>query len=1601
MSESCFIVPCVKNTKNEDVPSKLFEDLWRISGNYEWTEQQYKIATDEGFLSSIDSIDAVFDKNGQLDARSFLNITGITFASDEIKERLSKKWEESSLPTEEVSDRVSKFNAEEELKDDFIPVITPNGDKFVKFTISQRTPNRSAELQTYLENNETVKVLTDRLKALGVAFDFVGKERYSGRFSTQNAQKAFDGLYHLIQIAQGGNIEDALVEESAHLATLACKDSTFINRILSLLDNEDTLNSLFTPEELAEADLMTSDGRLELAGKLVAKALRNQIDGGYKGFFERVKQSIYKVFSKTNLSSLLSKKQRAKVLAETLAHGFLFDKDSFSAEEAINKPSKTLYSIDNIPKENQVLKRTLNSIKRLGARVDNFTSGAYRDIYAKLNEKSLLKEDEDLASLEEQECLTYTASAVSSLMSRLQMLCNALTQNVTKDMFDKDINIEVLNTMFEALEIVKSLKELGDTFSAFKNSEYDVEDSFVNGISDLFNEITASVTSAEKSLNEYVRWYSIAILRETIGRDSIDLAADVVTRHWKNQKRKERHYSMAALATNYIEDLMDTSRVITFFRTRSNQKDVTTQVFYDMVRRSKAKEAIEYNNRIEKLEELEKEWKNYISDRDVRRIIKKYGFDPDTIFYERTKDGKLTGWFLGDIKKSQFKADEKKELLAVAERFRRDLESGVFPYSMADYRAMSKSEKRSLFDDYKNNDQRLQDFYNSAFSDRKSKIYANKYINQDFIDLCNRLPEFRELYDKIIKFKNLVDTRYLTEASVGDAGGVCHGVTGRLPQFKGSFINKLKNKRRDLSDTSDFSQYCLDATSKNFGSPITEPVALASEEEDYVELDKLPLYGINLLENPNDLSTNLFKSLDKYLEMACRYHQSQEVAIRLELFNAQLEKRQVGIAVSDRLLKKVNEAKSISSQQRQNILSNYVYLSSDKWLNFDENTWYGWALNRLTNWKPLVGVISAFGAIRALCGSWMAGAKNYAAALRIFTQDVASGIVEGVTLKDVVKQTLLNLNPVHFGGEIARTLSNNTWNFDHYQKLVDRWDSYRTPSKIRRHKGFLPLQTVVNILMANYSLTDNAVIGIIYNSMLNGHKVYDAINKKTINASKVYEFKNGNPKIRAGIIKNPRDARKWEVLNNARKELAKIMEANTAAEKDPTKQIRRVGDAGNTAIRALEDFYDFNNESLDDIYDGGPGIYKSAKDIDSILEKKMKEILYTEEDEYKICNGINDYIISSQGVYGMLNATQFQSDIYTQSLGKIKGYMFGYLQRNFFSNYSISGNQYKHAMWDTARLALYSIFSHKNLIINDNISGARYIAYTLALTHLPFAFKNKNLMKHMQRCGWDPDQLNRLANMCLGGWINLMLAILSRLLYRGNYKKIGQKIYERKGDLRLKRTWHGLNLLYPWMGKNKLITAGPLAPKRAIKVGNIYEPDSKAQQQFEDWEKAHYPKNPKDKSKGYFTPGSEEYNDRVESFNLKNTLYNKYDPLYYLAGAAYRLTRGVRDEGITLMNPIRFVSDLTQMGDYSQSIGYSSGALTILKGIMAATSSDKEDWRKWKDKEINFYLSKLGFTYDSTPDVGLDKVQPMDWYEKQEKIDRYSAQNSPLNAGEI
>lgn len=1582
MSESCFVIPTCQRPDGTHVDSKLFEDLWKISGNYEWAEKQYKIATDENFVESV-SNEAVFDKNGQITARSFIDITGITFSSDEIKERLSKRWEDKSLPTEEVTSRVSDFNSREELKDDFIPVVEEEG-QVVKFTISQRTPSRVAELQSFIENHETLGVISRRLKDLGVAYDFVGEnKRFNGRFSTRNAQRAFDGLYHLIEIADGANVEDALIEESAHLATLACKDSVFINRLLDAI-NENTVKSLFTEEELSGVDLSSREAKLELAGKLVAKAMRNE-PVEYKGLLNNIKRMINKVFSGSSLSSLLSAKTRARVMAERLARGFLFD-ENMDVQEALKTPA-TLYLSKPITREGEKLKEVLDSIKVLGSRVRTFSQVAYDDVYRKLSERTVLGED-DYDTLTTEETMGHMSAAVDVLLDRLTLLAEPLTQ-IDEHFFEEEISIDAINSVYEADSVFDTLASILMSYEQLGRYSSELEDSTVRDVNNTIRKIESTVSKYKESLDRYKMLYSTQMMREVCGRENIDLAADVCSRNGKVISRGERSYSMEDIVSSYIDELADSNAVIAFIRTYSNHKDITTQVFYNIVRRAKAQEAIEYNDRVTSLIEIEKEWKEYCKNHK--------GVSNLTLF-ERLEDGSLTGYFRGDIKSGQFHADRALLRKRLKEVFLEELKgdgvttSDGYVVTMSDFRGLTKVQRRNLFNDFVENHPAYQDFMDEAYEDKDSGVFADKYVDHEFISEYLSDPEFREIYDKIIKYKNEIDRECLTDIT-DSGGGKSHGIPMRVPQFKEGVIKRIfKNNRlitdRDLYDYRNTSDICEDVTSDYFGSPITESTEFDENPDEYpLDVRKLALYGINMLENPNDVTTDIFKSLELYTEMACRFHTSQSVASRLELFHSQLKKRDVSPNIRNRRggIKRESKIKEIATSKRENILRDFVYVRQQS-INFknskfaDVAAYYG---------KKLAGVISAFGAIRALCFAPIAGLKNYVAGYRVLVQDVKAGILEDVTLKDVIKATWRNMNFRHAAGEVGRVISGGTLSFDHYQKLIDRWDSYRTPSKIHRKKGFYPLQTLVNVAMANYSVTDNALVGTIYYSRMNTIKLYDAINNKTISASDAYRWVNNNPMIKEGLLLNAADKNEYNSLRAAISSIQDIIANNKEAEDDVTIELMRLSDS--TALAALEDFYDYSGKEMPAIKNAD-GTYKDAETVLSLLQEASKALCFSEDSEFKICSGINDYIISSQGVYGMLNATEFQSGVYTQSLGKIKGYMFGLIQRNFLTNYRITNQKVNHAVMDSVRLALWSVFSGaKELSAAGDISPTQYRLYTLALCALPPAMRSKECRRYMQKCGWDPDQLDKLTSFAIGFWINLTLSLLARMLYRGNERAIGTKVYDKKGKLPLKKAaLDGTFTMFTGGKYRKLIEPGILFPESGKSIDY-----AKAYDQMELWEKKGYLKNQRDPSKGVFIPGTREFSDRQQSYLLKNITYNTQDPMYYMTGAFYRFTRGVRDEGVTLMNPLRFANDATEMLSFGNSIGISSGLATLGNGVKALFG-DQDLRETWLDKEINFYLNKFGFTFDRDPNDNDPKIGFIDWYGKQDTVDRYQEQQRDL-----
>ena len=107
----------------------------------------------------------------------------------------------------------------------------------------------------------------------------------------------------------------------------------------------------------------------------------------------------------------------------------------------------------------------------------------------------------------------------------------------------------------------------------------------------------------------------------------------------------------------------------------------------------------------------------------------------------------------------------------------------------------------------------------------------------------------------------------------------------RMPQFKGTFTNKIRNKglfesatkatigtiKNELAET-----FCESSEDTDFGSDQTYNTLdedifenkLAFEKE---KLNRLPIYGVNKLVDTSQLSTDLFHSMFAYAGMANTY----------------------------------------------------------------------------------------------------------------------------------------------------------------------------------------------------------------------------------------------------------------------------------------------------------------------------------------------------------------------------------------------------------------------------------------------------------------------------------------------------------------------------------------------------------------------------------------------------------------------------------------------------------------------------------------------------------------------------------------------------------
>lgn len=1603
-SASCCWKITIKNNDGEIVESKLFNDLLKISNNdREWTKTQYKIATNNDFIK--DNLgDLEFDKNGQVTAHSFLRVAKLDYKLDKQASRLNKTYGKT-VNTESVIDNVELFNQNEPLVKDFIPVLeeVENSD-LTKISIQPRNDERVELLEQYINNTELLKLIKTRLKSLGVAYDFIGKNKeYKGRFSTKNAEKAADDLYHLIEIADDADVEDVFVEEAAHFATLACKDTDLINRLLSSI-TEKNINSLFTEEELSHIDLgFSQDSKLELAGVLVAKALKNQAPSNYRTLFGKIKDMIKNIFSKLEKNIILSDKQRAKIIADSVARGFLRG-DNYDVLQALSE-CHVLNATKHINQAQNLYLNTVNELKSLGVKINNINSSIFNSVYKDPQiDYSSLDNKDDASRIDDAEAIGLIGNAVEALLDRLNIVYSEFS-DIKEDFMDRELSVDMYNKIYEASEICDSLLSiygyLGQAANDFKDTNKLID---LNEIINIKNSISDIVKGKIKPyLAGLLKLITAKELKEEFGA-GIVLSAEVRLRGLNPfnciEISDEKEISIDTLANYYIDELTDRNPIVNFFRTNQNKKDITTQLFYKKVREAKTVEALDYNNLISELRQLEDDCKTF-------------GIDVKD-FYDKSDDGVYSGYFIGETRYGEVARQDEIFTNKLKRKFKQHLEDTG---ELANFNMLGKGAQYSAYIEFVEEQPEFEE-YSRLFEKDENGAYLNpQFRNLEFIKRKNSSDEedvrFMEFYNKVRDYKRKIDLNYLSDYTE-EMNGVessTHGDVNMVPQYSAGFINRLRakynlRKTKDLYDARFIKDFCADPTSGQFGSKLTNNFWKEIRDEkhtkdDYAhELRKLPLTGINKLYDLRNLSDDLFGSLATYTEMACRFNTSQKVLSRLELFNKGLSLRNIdedgnmttslGMTKSD-----VEKSSNRSNNNREDILRNILYVNPDNRKNK--------YLKAAQNAAAMVGTVAS---IRALCISPIAGLKNYIAGNNVIQKDIASGLLD-VDASDVADAfSKLKMNPSHLVGSVYNSWLGEPAQFDKVQKLIHRWDSFRNPSKINYRKGLVPLQVALNVIMSNYGITDEALIGKIYWMKMHNKKLYQVpyelqynedgntyvvwSKSSQINATEPYKYTQDNtPVLLSYVIKDSNDEDLFKYLTNARIRLNDAIAKNNDEGSSNVSYI-------NLTAKDISDYTDLEN------YISSNNNYKSKYKIDLFnddnsavsceqaldqIQTILDDIMYGREDEFNLCYDINEYILSSQGVYGLMDATEFQKNAYTKTLGKIKGYLFGLIQRNLFTNASLSLSEKKvsdvfgdemvtyirkrHSSFASEFFALSSLFFNSrnfndNELFKDKMKFKRSMLYLMTV---PFASQNKELMKMLQKKGWDPDQLNRVSFLCISAWYNLLLQFLARSLYKGNDTTYGENFSTKK--------------------KVKHKTPGIL-----FKLSNLISfNEEQYNKDYNNWKKRGWrDTNRKDSLKR--PKDSELWEAKNNALILKNNEIDKSSPLYYIYGAAYRLTKGVLDENYTQSNLPRFITEVVGLAQLDKSIVVSGGLSILLDGLFSSLEGDPDKFAK---KELNFYLRKIGFQYDWDE----EKLVPLDWYRNQDQADYFRTKDLDKNFKKI
>lgn len=876
--DKCVIKPQVKNKNGEYVDSELFSSLLHYTGDREIAKQYYAVGSNPEFLSRVAN-KAEFDDNGEITFKSLKNLSKLKVNDEKVKQVLNKDIGSGIYDYNKAMVKLQSFNRNSQYNDEYMATIFDRGEGKVELRVVDRNNTNEAALNESISNRSLQDRIKYYLNRAGVDFSFMDRDsKINGRYSTVNAVRTANSLYQLIRVANNESVDSSLAEEAGHFAVGALGNSPLVTRLQNLLTPD--VQKAIMGDEYDTVAYRDNPAR-EVAGYLVGRAINNDIDkqSNWTSLVNRIVDQVKKIFNSIKGDDISNARINAERTAEAIARGFMSTDFQGNVEQAL-ETQETLYSA---PDSNniRVFKQIANILKLQTSEMRNIN----KDLWDKYNS---LEGSVVAGRVTSSPSLFADLIAVDGIVDAVDLISNTMPEMIDKinsiQFNATDITTENANKIREvrtfitnALAILKVIEDATNERSL--NRIIGSSEEVIQKLGDLSSTLHNAITGHNKllsNLEQVEKKFYAKFLEDILGSKYVHRAARVVFQ-WKGIAQGKSIIKAIDAEDIAVSDLIsqvntDITLFERYFASMSNNSDVVGQL-HDRVVKSANRMAdritLTYQDKL----------------RLLQAAMAKDGIKDTRVFCEVSpKTGKLTGNVVG----RHCRGDWENDWL----EFRKKCNEEFF--STINLQGKTEFEKAALFADFFNPRRKLWHKTHSKWNSvNKSWDPNDSYLNPQYDNLSAVEKNYLGQY---IAIKSEIDQML-------DGNGVTH----RLPQFKGSTADKIRNKRltertdkailytlrNELAET-----FLEDSEDTEFGSQLTYNTVdedmfsnqLVSERE---KMARIPLYGINKLKDSSLMSTDLFQSTLAYAGMASSYAAMNSIVGALEVGINVLKNRSV------------------------------------------------------------------------------------------------------------------------------------------------------------------------------------------------------------------------------------------------------------------------------------------------------------------------------------------------------------------------------------------------------------------------------------------------------------------------------------------------------------------------------------------------------------------------------------------------------------------------------------------------------------------------------------------------------------------------------------